>query len=174
MNRLHFEEIMQERWHPSLRVLDVVERAEAFILPLISTKFSKQVDYCPINKLFTTITSSFLTKFIIIFTAVAIRISSNLLYYDTTFISHFNTIIHTQEHAVEDWYDLNPQDSSDSHHEFQNYPPLYGYLYYLIGFLQSYLIDSPHHEISVADMPALDGNAISLEQSWNFKMHNYI
>ena len=125
MNKLNFEEIMQERWHPSLRVLDVAERAESFILPMISTSFTKQADYCPINKLFTTVTGSISAKLVIILTAVFIRVVSNILYYDTTFLSHYNTIIHTLEHSVEEWY------MDGDGHEFENYPPLYGYIYYL-------------------------------------------
>ncbi|CAI2360055.1 unnamed protein product [Moneuplotes crassus] len=162
VNKLNFQEIMQENWHPSLRVLDVAERAERFILPMISTRFSKQADYCPINQLFTTVKSSILAKVVIIFSAVFIRLISNLLYYDRTFLSHFNTIIHTQKHPVEDWY------SEDGHHEFQNYPPLYGYLYCLIGLIQSYLMDTNHSEITDSS------HEISPSESVHFKLHNYI
>jgi len=45
LNKLHFEEIMQENWHPSLRVMDIIERVEEFMIPLLKKSVVDQGIY---------------------------------------------------------------------------------------------------------------------------------
>lgn len=162
VNKLNFEEIMQENWHPSLRVIDTIERVEQFILPLVASQFDQVSVFCPITSMFTKVRSSISVKMVIILTAVFIRVLSNAYYYKKTFTSHFNTIVHTMEHPVMEWYD------HGDGHEFESYPPLYGYIYYLIGILQSLVLDSSHGELARGEL----GN--NIENTPDFMIHNYI
>ena len=58
VNKLEFEEIMQEGWHPSLRIVDVIEKAEAFIFPCIESGFSHPSSSSPVLWLFTKVRDS--------------------------------------------------------------------------------------------------------------------
>jgi ubiquitin-protein ligase len=162
VNKLNFEEIMQENWHPSLRIIDSIERIEHFIMPLIASQFEQEPVICPITTLFTKVKSSISVKMVIIFTAIFIRVISNAFYFQKTFTNHFNTIVHTMEHPIMEWYD------HGDGHEFESYPPLYGYIYYLIGILQSLVVDSSHGELASGQL------GHNIENTLDFKIHNYI
>lgn len=140
INKLNFEEIMQENWHPSLRILDIIERLESFITPLISRALEKPAITCPTLTLFKHVTSSITVKSLIILSAIFIRFICYVLYSQEGFLSHYNTIAHTMNHPIVEWY------THDTEHEFQYYPPLYGYVYYLIGLFQSIVLEK-HQEI---------------------------
>ena len=162
VNKLTFEEIMQESWHPSLRIIDIIERSEAFILPLLEKSYHKPLTLCPILYLFEKVTSSIAVKTLIILFAVIIRIIWNIMYYESTFRSHFNTITHTLNNKIVDWYKFGDG------HEFQTYPPLYGYLYYLVGMIQNLLISTPAEEIRSVDLK------IAVTSALDYNTNNYI
>jgi ubiquitin-protein ligase len=161
-NKLVFEEIMQENWHPSLRVIDIIQRAEEFIIPLVKRSIQKSSIFCPILYLFKSVTSSISVKAVIILSAIFIRIVCNLMYYETSFRSHYNTITHTMNHRIVDWY------AKGDGHEFQTYPPLYGYIYYLIGIVQSLILDTPDHELMKDEYNA------RFKSSLDFRINNYV
>lgn len=163
VNKLTFEEILQESWHPSLRVIDVIERVEEFITPLMVRSLFKIEIFCPILTLFSKVTSSISTKALIICSAIILRLVCNLLYYDITFKDHYNTIVHTMNHRIVDWYE------KGDGHEFQSYPPLYGYLYYLIGITQAFIMDTPTKELKNVNL-----SMATSPYSLDFKVHNYV
>jgi len=162
LNKLHFEEIMQENWHPSLRVMDIIERVEEFMIPLLKKSVVDQGIYWPTMTTFSIVTDSINAKSIIIWTAIFIRIFWNLVYYESTFRSHYNTIAHTMAHPVIEWYSIGDG------HEFQSYPPLYGYLYYLMGLIQSVIVEKPNHELNQ------DEYSMRFESQLDFKINNYV
>lgn len=153
---------MQEAWHPSLRVIDIIERSEAFILPLLEKSYQKPSTICPVLYLFSRVTSSIGVKVLIILFAIIIRVICNIMYYETAFKSHYNTITHTVNNQVVDWY------KAVDGHEFQNYPPLYGYLYCLIGMIQKLFIQASVEEIGSVELK------IALSTALDFKTNNYI
>ena len=153
---------MQEAWHPSLRVIDIIERSETFILPLLEKSYQKPSTTCLILYLFDKVTSSIAVKMLIILIAIFIRIICNLMYYETAFRSHYNTITHTMNNNVVGWY------KQGDEHEFQSYPPLYGYLYCLIGSIQKLFLEAPIQELGNS------GLRISANSEYDYRTNNYI
>lgn len=112
--------------------------------------------------LFSLVTSSISVKGLIIGFAIIVRIICNLLYYHTTFRSHYNTITHTLNHRIVDWFE------KGDGHEFQSYPPLYGYIYYFIGLVQSAVLETPHNELMSGDIQS------DIEHTLDYRISNYI
>jgi len=65
-------------------------------------------------------------------------------------------------HPVIEWYSIGDG------HEFQSYPPLYGYLYYLMGLIQSVIVEKPNHELNQ------DEYSMRFESQLDFKINNYV